>query len=990
VTVSLTRWIATADALRHLEHFQAAIPLELTFIRERADDYYTSLVGDLFDRMRENSAESSQWARLGNAFAQFVEDDAALLTRSHINRSEAALYAAAAFYCGGFPASAYLSMRRMQPVPQTGTMRACYDLIARPAEPRSEAVAGLLTALRQGNTDYITQQRERAREASRIALAEGPDEWVPARLYEQLVLRFTLVNLRAILPARPSGYWNPLINSLISRTPSTWEFFPSQIQAVQGELLERNTSFTLQMPTGAGKTTLCETLLFDHLQRNPDDAAVLLVPYRSLASELRRGLVRNLNAIGINSRCAYGGTVPTGDEIGNLEQTRLLVATPEALSGLLSADQGFQRRISLVICDEGHLLGTPSRGIGLELLLARLKGRETGAPRFVFISAIVPNVQEINAWLGGSNDTIIRSEYRPALADFAVLRERNDGTGKAVDLEVHPHLPEPTRFTVPGFLKPNDFRYLNSATNRFRTLNFDSYRRRAVAAARKALPMGTAVIFAANKRGDQGAIGLAEELLEQLKLPLSLPSPTQYAIPASIAAAVEYLRIEFGEHWIGTQALAAGAVLHHGDILQETREVLEDILRRKHAQLAICTSTLAEGVNLPIRTLVLYSVSRRTSSGRPNFLLSRDIKNLVGRAGRAGATTRGLVICVNGDQWTAIERVATEQPGEDMVGALRSLIDALQRQLVIQNVTLTNEVLEHNEPLHSLIDGIDSTLIDLAAEEIGEEALIQMAVNLADQTYAARGASAGSGELLRTVFRLRATQVATIHAAGRLSWIRESGAKMRMIATVANDLEPLFTGWETIVDPVDAQFVEAMLKWAWDHGDLKETLREVYRLDNAADLLTIQESFFKIVRSWIAGDTYPGIAAISGRDVDDVLAIQTRVISYGLQTAIEQALALIAKLLESQGRALAPAIISFPDCLRFGVPTIAGCALANGGVRHRRAAILLGASPQVQAVVAGGRALLLATASQVLRQDAGGWRTRLGSLVYENTLTDVG
>jgi hypothetical protein len=88
MTESLIRWIATADALRHIEHFQTEIPLALTFIRERADDYYTSLVGDLFDRMRENSAESTEWARLGNAFAQFVDDDAGLLTRSRIDRSE--------------------------------------------------------------------------------------------------------------------------------------------------------------------------------------------------------------------------------------------------------------------------------------------------------------------------------------------------------------------------------------------------------------------------------------------------------------------------------------------------------------------------------------------------------------------------------------------------------------------------------------------------------------------------------------------------------------------------------------------------------------------------------------------------------------------------------------------------------------------------------------------------------------------------------------
>ena len=47
-------------------------------------------------------AESTEWALLGNAFVQFAEDTAGLLTRTAISRSEAALYAAAAFYSGGF------------------------------------------------------------------------------------------------------------------------------------------------------------------------------------------------------------------------------------------------------------------------------------------------------------------------------------------------------------------------------------------------------------------------------------------------------------------------------------------------------------------------------------------------------------------------------------------------------------------------------------------------------------------------------------------------------------------------------------------------------------------------------------------------------------------------------------------------------------------------------------------------------------------------
>jgi superfamily II DNA/RNA helicase len=742
------------------------------------------------------------------------------------------------------------------------------------------------------------------------------------------------------------------------------------------------------MPTGAGKTTLCETLLFDHSQRHPLEVAVLLVPYRSLASELRGGVVRRLNGLGISSRCAYGGTVPSGDEVHALDETRIVVATPEALSGLLSADQQFLRRISLVICDEGHLLGAPSRGIALELLLARLKTREGAAPRFVFISAIVPNIHEINTWLGGTADSVVRSEYRPALADFGLLRARNTPAGTVVDLAVHPHLPEPLRFTVEGFLTHADFRFTNPNTGRLKTFPFTSIKTRAVAAARKALPLGAVVIFAANKRGEQGAIGIAEELLEQLTNPLTLPNPEAFANTERLSLAIDYVRREFGDTWIGTRALAAAAVLHHGDVPQETREVLEDLLRRGHVMFAVCTNTLAEGVNLPIRTLVLYSVQRRSGAALAP-LLSRDIKNLVGRAGRAGATTKGLVVCANDAQWPDVARVALEQPGENLVSALRELVDRLRQVLALHNTPLTNENLEATPSLHTLVDGIDSTLIDLASEEITQEALEQLAAGLADQTFAAQSAGEPSRELLRTVFRLRATRVANLRATGRLVWIRQTGARMRMIEIVEMHLFNAFGEWETLENPIQDQFVGALLEWAWQHGQLENDMRQVYRLEPQEDVNTVRNSFFAIVRHWVGGYSYAEIAAASGNDVNDVLSVLTGAVTYGLQSVIEQGLSLLGKLLESQGRELSAAVRAFPDHLRFGVPTASARLLSAFGIRHRRAAILLGNAAEIQAGIGNGRETLFAIIHTLLANNAPVWRERLGALMYENTVVDV-
>lgn len=984
---ALARWIGDADAARHLEYFQVKqSSLDLAHVRTRTDDYYLALVGELFERMREGAHDATGWARLGNALAQLAADNDERLRRAGVSKTEATLFAAAAFYCGGFPASAYLTARAVTPGGgETESYRACFDLIARPRDMSSQVGRRLVEALRDGDMATIGAIGTNAVEQSAATLRVGPDSWIPARLFEHLTKRFVATNVRAVLPRGETEFWTPFVGSLLSRR--SWEFFPSQIDALKRGLLERPDTFSLQMPTGAGKTALCEALLYWHAKTTESEVAILLVPYRSLASELRGSVVKRLNTLGISARCAYGGTVPTGDEVRDLDSTRVLVATPEALSGLLGASGDFLRRLTLVICDEGHLLDGGGRGVGLELLLARMRARESGAPRFVFVSAIVPNIEEINAWLGGSPDGVVRSDYRPAIAEYAVLRSSGTGANTNVHLDMHPHEPAPTRFAVQNFLSRSDFEFLNPATNRRNTYGFTSIRTQAIATARKALPMGAAAVFAANKRGDQGAIGLGEELVEQLGHELALPAPIKFAQQARLAPVVQYLHLEYGQGWLGARVAAVGAVLHHGDIPQETREILETLLRQGDVRFVICTNTLAEGVNLPIRTLVLYSVQRRRKSGPPENLLARDIKNLVGRAGRAGSTTKGLVICANEQQWWQVEQVAKQTPGEPVRGALRSLVERLQRVLALQTTALTNSDLEETPVLHTLIDGIDATLVDLAAEEIGEEALLAEAVRLADQTFASQQADLAARRLLQSVFELRARRVLGIRTAGRLEWIRSTGARPRMLDSVETSLLTARPTWDDLADPLDPNVLPIMLEWAWGQADVQEALREAHRLEDGADTSALKQPFFDAVTAWLKGSRFRDIAPISRLELDDFLGVHARVVSYVLQTVIEQGVALLAKLLEGQGRALAPVVLAFPDHLRYGVPTTAGrVLLATGGVRHRSAAVELG---NVLRSNGDDRTALLTAARSSLRAYPAEWETRLGALVYKNTLLDL-
>lgn len=976
---SLAQWIADAETRHTIVDLSLTAHLsELDYLDHRSLDLYYSLVGELFDVLRRGEAESRAWLTLGQGLVSVSRD-----LRNEA-RSDALFFAAVAFYSGGYPASAAITAREAHPEHfQLEVQRAAYDLLTRSSQPSSASIVALITAVRTGQVEILQAAVDEAHQGTARALAIGPDEWVAHRLYAALLERFQAANLRAVLPNGGAGRWDRLVESFIDRSSPVWEFFPSQVEAIGAGILSSEESYSLQMPTGAGKTALTEALIFNQLAESSESRAVLLVPYRALAKELRGSVGRHLTSMGLQSRTIYGGTVPGAEDDEDLDSVRVFIATPEAMTGLLGAHAELLSTISLVVCDEGHLLDSESRGIGLELLLSRLSAR-TPAPRVVFLSAIVPNVEEINAWLGGNDSTVVRSTYRPAIAEYATLRPAGSGQQRDVSLELYEPSTSVPAHSLPAFLSLADFQYVKHSTGRLNTFDFGSTKTQAVAAARKALALGSVAIFAAQKGGDSGVVGLARELLKQLDVGLPLPAPLSHVRDAArLNQAIVYLSTEYGPAWIGTLTLEAGAAIHHGDLPQETREVLEELIAARDVPLVMCTSTLAEGVNLPIRTMVLYSVRRSTDGGAPTPMLARDIKNLVGRAGRAGASTRGLVICANPADWDSVKSVAEGHPGEAVTGALLGLIRQLRAALNRRQQPLSNEMLDRAPALSSLTDGVDASLIELLHEELGADEFIAIAQQFATRTFAAaRGSDAERG-LLVEVFKQRARKLVAMRASGRLEWVRETAAKPRLVDSVVDDLFPRIPDWTDIESPLDEQLVKALITWSFQQPGFAREAATAFR---GTPLPNHEDTLVKIVLAWMNGQSFAQIAVAVGIDLNILLRVHAKLVLFDLLTLIEQAVAILRRRAEETSSPLAPAVALFPDFLRFGVSTAAGRELMARGVRHRRAAIELG-----NEIANDARSMVISplAAARALLQDENAWRPRLGDLVYARTASDV-
>lgn len=974
---ALERWAADAEVRRSVDAYNLATePQDLAYLDGRVMDFYFSLVGELFQSLRSAPSSQSAWAELGNAFALCGE------VFEGTTKSDAWLFSAASFFNGGYSASAYLAANQAAPEDWTeDAYRACHDLLARPRSLTSRRVRDLTHALNEGSAAAIDQAVQMSRNAAQEALAQGPDPWVANRVYAALLERFSAVNVRAVLPDGFASRWDRLVRSLLRRRPPVWDFFPSQVEAIQRGLLTEVETYSLQMPTGAGKTALTETLIYSHLTDRPDDLAVLLVPYRALARELRSTLARRLSEMQLPARMVYGGTVPTPEEERDLAQVRVIVGTPEAFTGLISRVPELLARLTLAICDEGHLLDQQGRGIGLELLLARLRGRPLERrARFVFLSAVVPNIEEINSWLGGSDDTVVRSSFRPADAEYAVLRSTGTGRRRRVDLEMKPSSTLSESRRISDFLTASDFEFSNPITGRTNTHTFESVKSMAIATARKSLGLGAVAVFAATKTGNQGVVGLANELIDQVSKGLS-PDPQDYVEDTeTVETVADYLQREYGRDWIGVRALRAGAVVHHGDVPQETREALEELLSN-NIRLIMCTRTLAEGINLPIRTLVLYAVRWRARQGPSERMLARDIRNLVGRAGRAGSSTKGLVICANEQEWADIEPVAQGQAGEPVNGALWALLNRVSER-VRQGLTLTNTVLENSASTYPLVDGIDAALLELLGEEMDLDDVRSIATGLARQTFAFNKIAESDATILEGVFALRADRLLGLRQAGTLAWARDTGARPRLVDSVRSELLQA-TNWATIASPRDERLLRAVVSWAYKQRDFVKELSDAVRAEEPP----AEGDFLELVRGWIEGRTFAERAADIDYSVDDLLKIHGAVVAHSLQTAAEQGLAILDRALQDIDVELAEPARRFPEYLRWGVDAPAALELLSGGVRHRRAALTLAAAPELSAAdelvedvrELAGRLIL----------DEQRWRPLLGDFVYERTLTDV-
>lgn len=386
---------------------------------------------------------------------------------------------------------------------------------------------------------------------------------------------------------------------------------PQELALASGILDGKNMLVTT--PTASGKTLIAMMAMVKALGRG--QKAVYLTPLRALASEKYEDLK-------VLERVTTGSAKPrvvvaTGDydASGNeLESADVVVLTNEKMDTLFRHGASWLGEIGLFISDEVHLIGDRDRGPTLEMMLTRVRLHYPKS-QIVALSATVANSNELAAWLGCE---LVQSSWRPTKLVEGVYEQ--------------------------GTLR------LNNGTH----LRVNGSGIQGMAAVDLAIDSlsagGQAMIFAeTRKRASSLAAKAAEPVFRQLN-----SAEKEQAAQASLAV------VEKGEDSQLTQTLAQvvskGVAFHHAGLGPSSRSIVEDAFRRGIIKVLAATPTLAAGVNLPARRVVIASVLRYDSEyGGSVPITVLDYKQLCGRAGRPKYDTAGEAIVLAGESGATAE-----------------------------------------------------------------------------------------------------------------------------------------------------------------------------------------------------------------------------------------------------------------------------------------------------------------------------------------------
>jgi len=381
--------------------------------------------------------------------------------------------------------------------------------------------------------------------------------------------------------------------------------YPPQEDAIKTGVLEGK-NLVLASPTASGKTLIAELCALRHVLEL-GGKVLYLTPLRALTWEKYEEFQAYTDLEKPDGKKIRVG-VSSGDMDNSspwLQAYDIVICTNEKCDSLLRHRSPWMTGISLVIADEVHLIGS-DRGPTLEVSLARLRQMSPDI-QVLALSATISNTDEVAEWLKAESVT---TDWRPvelregvALGNHIVFRD-----GQVQGIEQY-HKQDPINLA------------LNSLDDGGQALIFVESRRRAQSTA----------------RGTGNALKNRLSRREQTEL---------HRIASEISSHGEKTRLTDDL----ADIISKGAAFHHAGLNRQHRQIIETGFKEGYIKILCATPTLAAGVNLPARTVVIGNYRRFMPGYGMQPIKVMEYKQMSGRAGRPQYDKEGVALLIAGSE----------------------------------------------------------------------------------------------------------------------------------------------------------------------------------------------------------------------------------------------------------------------------------------------------------------------------------------------------
>ncbi|WP_430619201.1 DEAD/DEAH box helicase [Enterococcus sp. DIV0802b] len=412
--------------------------------------------------------------------------------------------------------------------------------------------------------------------------------------------------------------------------------WPAQKMIIQEGVLQ-NQNCVVPLPTGVGKTRSFELLAYYKLIIQDRNNIVIIAPLRALCNEITTDLkfiFKDFSEIAITKFT----DVYQEDTFFKTQKKNIIIATPEKFVFVLRHAPNLINYIDLFIFDEAHLFDDSSRGVDYELLVTEINRLANQNSQMVLYSAILSNSHDISNWLFGEEKN---------LSNSTIIATSNKSVGY-IGNNTQIHFYERGESLEESYFVPNivESVNLNINNNNFQKWFFPRTRSLAdrkidlcIYFTNKLVSNGAAATFVGKPASIKTIMSRMIEISSRQDV---LTNQKQQTNKNEISKFKKLFSLHYDEDHIYTKTVSLGTLPHYANLIDGVREAIEYSIKIEDFKSIICTSTLAEGINIPIKYLLVHSLSQ----GRGK-MENRKIANLIGRTARSGMHTEGTILLLD-------------------------------------------------------------------------------------------------------------------------------------------------------------------------------------------------------------------------------------------------------------------------------------------------------------------------------------------------------